>query len=61
MAFLNDRDWLLAHVRYSKDDGGKTTEMMECFQVSYLIDFLSEFIRIIRPFLLCEVGALYQG
>jgi len=32
MAFLNDRDWLLAHVRYSKDDGGKTTEMMECFQ-----------------------------
>lgn len=31
MAFLNDRDWLLAHVRYSKDDGGKTTEMMECF------------------------------
>lgn len=32
MAFLNDRDWLLAHVRYSKDDGGKTTEMMECFR-----------------------------
>jgi len=36
MAFLNDRDWLLAHVRYSKDDGGKTTEMMECFQEARL-------------------------